>query len=79
MGGVNVSVGELARVFHADVFPNVASGAPGLAVSGNPFQFVVASGSGNIVTIQVGRQGSGELVAGVGLSAFPLGLIAYGA
>ena len=79
VGGLNVSVGELSRVVHANVYVNRASGAPGIAVSGLPYDFVVGSGSGNIVTIMVGRSGSTELGAGIGLSNFPLGLVAWGA
>ena len=78
VGGVNVSVGELSRVVHANVYPNQASGFS--AVSGLPYVYAVTSGSGNIVTITIGRVGSGgaELTA-LATSAYPLGLTAYGA
>lgn len=86
VGGVNVSVGGLTVVDHAQVYPHHASGAAFL--SGRPYTFGATSGSGNIVTILVtaavsgaggaGGVGFNELPAGVGLSSFPLGLTAYG-
>ena len=79
VGGVNVSVGELAFVDHATVYPGRASGAPGLTLSGLPYQYMVASGSGNIVTIQIGQaQSTAELAASAATSRFPLSLVAYG-
>lgn len=75
-GGLNVSVGQLARVDYADVRPGRASGAEWL--SGPGFQFFVTSGSGNIVTIKAMGTGSGEMPAGQQLSCFPVTLIAYG-
>ncbi|MFA5892325.1 MAG: hypothetical protein WDA27_15475 [Actinomycetota bacterium] len=78
VGGVNISAGELRFVDHATVYPGRASGAPGLAVSGMPYDYMVGSGSGNIATVLIGRVGSGELVAGVATSNFPLTAVFYG-
>lgn len=80
-GGVNVSVGELQVVDHAQVHVMGQSGAAFL--SGAPFQFIVTSGSGNIVTIGVygvtaSTLAPAEAPASTGTSSFPLSLTAYG-
>ncbi len=76
-GGLNVSIGELSRIFTADVFVGKASGFAG--VSGVPYEFHVTSGSGNIATISAFWKGSAAEVPVISLSSFPLTIVAYGA
>lgn len=59
-GGVNISIGELGFVSHAAVVGNIA--ASGFGRTGLAYTAVVASGSGNIVTIQA-FGGSAEYAA----------------
>lgn len=77
-GGVNLSVGQLARVDTADVYPGRASGA-WTGSGGCPYEFHATSGSGNIVTVSVFMKGSAsEAIAGQQFSSLPLTLVAYG-
>lgn len=78
VGGVNVSIGELAFVAHAGAYFNQASGFSN--VSGVPFGLHVTSGSGNIVTLTATNLGSGgaQLTAVTVLSAYPAAVVAYG-
>ena len=73
VGGVNISAGELSRVDEAFIQVGGASGVV-LGTSGNAFTFLATSGSGNIVTVQVftNQSGQGELPAAAGTSSFPL-------
>jgi len=76
-GGVNVSVGELSRVIHAQVDVHGVSGFA--AVSGPGYiEFHVVSGSGNIVTIGAWFKMSQELADGWQLSQYPLKIEAWG-
>lgn len=73
-GGVNISIGELNYVRHASVLGNLAfSGAGRTALAAH---YAVASGSGNIVTIQAFSTSGVEL----GAVATPqrLAVLAYG-
>lgn len=80
VGGVNISVGELGTVVFAAAMNNIAaSGFPRSASGGSLgllFNPQVASGSGNIVTIQA-FSGSGELAA-VALAAQTVSVLAFG-
>ena len=89
VGGVNISVGELARVAYAEV--NLAVGGEGQTsgwtpsiVGSAPITLWAASGSGNIVTIFAMRGGLSsnargiELEAGAPLSGFPVTVKAWG-
>jgi len=81
-GGVNISVGELSRVIHAQVNPHGAGASGFNILSGGhhvgQLEFHVTSGSGNIVTIGAFWKGSQECAAGKLLSAIPLKVEAWG-
>lgn len=74
-GGVNISVGDLSFVDHADVHVMGASGAG--FTSGVPFIPFVSSGSGNIVTIQLMNLSGPEALV-QNYSSIPLSVTAWG-
>ena len=77
VGGVNVSVGELVTVDHAQVYLHKASGAA-FTTGQSGVGLIVTSGSGNVVTITALTALGVELPAAAALSGFPAAVLAYG-
>lgn len=74
-GGVGASIGQLARVDHADIFPGRTSAG---TFPGSGFTGVVTSGSGNIVTITFLTNAGAEAPNASTLAAGIWTLIAWG-